>query len=104
MITIISQSESRTFHTRAMVIGLLKSFPPCIRKPHGVVESWRSSLASNVKIDILHRLLYTYITISTSLAESKTPETFYFLINCQLLHTALQRNLCGQTLNTIKAS
>lgn len=49
--------------TRAIVTGLLKSFPPCMRNPHGVVESWRSNFASNVNTDIIWGVFYSTIII-----------------------------------------
>ncbi len=42
-----------TLLTLCMVSGHPKSLPPCIRNPHGVVRSDRSSFALSVRTDIL---------------------------------------------------
>ena len=77
--------------TLAIVIGLLKSFPPCIRNPHGVVGSCLSSFASKVRSDILSRVTTSTKYLSTeSRSQHKLVCLFpeHFLTYPQILHTA----------------
>ena len=62
--------------TLAIVIGLLKSFPPCIRNPHGVVGSCLSSFASKVRSDILSRVTTSTKYLST---ESRPQHKLVFI-------------------------